>query len=434
MLTPALALYPLFAVALCGLLGPGRVTSQAAAAELVWALLMAQSLHPADLARALPYLRTGKARQAMRRVRRLVRGKLVRSEWLTPRLVRAAVRLAPERPARLVLDSTRLGRWELFTLGVRFGGGRVLPVAWSVLPYPWPKGAYTPTATALLERTLAAWPADCPLHLTADRGFPSLALFEALRRWSGALPLGHTIRLRAGDYVRLEGGEKVAVGALIDRLPAGEWRALRAAYVRRRQAGPMCWLVLGRAEPAYPPHQRGPADAARRERRAAERAAYLARKGQPGAVARDRAWALLTTEAGAAGAVAEYRRRFSTEGTYEDMKAWDLDTVAGREADPAHVDGLVGVAALAYFVQAAIGAAAGRAPEGAARARQGQWTTADRLSVAWRGRQVLHDRAHDWQPWLRAALADTAATLRAALPAPARAGDAHARIAPKEAA
>ena len=68
------------------------------------------------------------------------------------------------------------------------------------------------------------------------------------------------------------------------------------------------------------------------------------------------------------------------------------------------VEGLTGLAVVSYLVQASIGAAAGRTRETAARARQRQWTTTDRLSIFWRGRLVLHDRAYDWRPWLSLAL------------------------------
>ena len=68
------------------------------------------------------------------------------------------------------------------------------------------------------------------------------------------------------------------------------------------------------------------------------------------------------------------------------------------------VEGLTGLAVVSYLVQASIGAAAGRTRETAARARQRQWTTTDRLSVFSRGRLVLHDRAYDWRPWLTTVL------------------------------
>jgi hypothetical protein len=68
------------------------------------------------------------------------------------------------------------------------------------------------------------------------------------------------------------------------------------------------------------------------------------------------------------------------------------------------VDGLTGLAVVSYLVQASLGAAAGRTRQAGARARQQQWTTTDRLSVFSRGRLVLHDRAHDWRPWLATVL------------------------------
>ena len=95
-----------------------------------------------------------------------------------------------------------------------------------------------------------------------------------------------------------------------------------------------------------------------------------------------------------------YTGRFATEGTYRDVKTWDLEAVASHETDPRHLDGLIGLASLGYLVQAAMGAAAGRATERDVRARQEQWSTTDRLSIFWRGRQVLRDPVHNWLPFL----------------------------------
>src|SRR2546429_74207 len=79
----------------------------------------------------------------------------------------------PDRDGRthLALDSVRCGPWEVFTLGVAWHG-RVLVVGWAVLPYPWPKGQFTPTVCRLVRQVAAAWPADRPAHLVADRAFP----------------------------------------------------------------------------------------------------------------------------------------------------------------------------------------------------------------------------------------------------------------------
>ena len=400
---PDPAVYPLLAQLLQALLQPAHATSGAAVTALVWAVLCAQSLHPADLARALPDLATARARQAFRRVRRGLRRASLSSAALTPVLVPAVLRLVPDAEALRVLDSTRAGRWELFTLGVRCHG-RVLPVAWSVLPYPWPRGRFTPTVVALLERTLACWPPDRPVHLVADRGFPSRALFQVLDAWRRRRPLGATIRLRAGDWVWLDNTHPVQVGELARALRPGHWRSWAACYPHCPPTAGPTRLVVGRGLPVYPRHQVGPADWARRRARAEQRARHLCSKGQAGAVETDDIWCLLTTEATWPAAVGRYSGRFSTEGPYRDVKSWGWEAVAGHEPEAAAVDGLTGLAVVSYLVQASIGAAAGRTRESAARARQRQWTTTDRLSIFWRGRLVLHDRAHDWRPWLTNAL------------------------------
>src|SRR5690349_2745498 len=179
MCAPESAVYPRVAGVVSALLGGRHAGAVAAVAALVWALLAARSLHGADLARALPDARAAGARQAQRRVRRALGRASLSSRSLTPALVRATLRLVPDGEVLLVQDSTRCARWELFTLGAVVHG-RVLPVAWAVLPYPWPKGRFTPTVVDLLDRTLAAWPPDRPVHLLADRGFPSLKLFRCL--------------------------------------------------------------------------------------------------------------------------------------------------------------------------------------------------------------------------------------------------------------
>jgi hypothetical protein len=400
---PDPAVYALIVRFLQALLQPPHATSFAAVSALVWAVLCAQSLHPADLVRALPDLTTPHARQAFRRVRRGLKRACFTSHYLTPLLVRAVLRLVPDTAVLVVLDSTRADRWEVFTLGVRCHG-RVLPVAWSVLPYPWPTGQFTPTVVALLARTLAGWPPDRPVHLVADRGFPSTALFRQLHAQHPRLALGYTIRLRAGDWVHLADGQTVKVADLVGGLRPGQWRTWAASYPHCQDGPVPTQLVAGRGLPSYPPHQMGPADWARRQARAEARARHLRSKGQPGAVATDDIWCLLTTEATWQAAVTQYSGRFSTEGSYRDIKSWGWEAVVGREPDPAVVDGLTGLAVVSYLVQVSIGAAAGRTRQAGAWARQQQWTTTDRLSIFSRGRLVLHDRAYDWRPWLATVL------------------------------
>src|SRR5262249_43566105 len=207
----------------------------AALTDLVGALLRSQSLHPADLARALPTLRTARARQALRRVQRIVgRAAQQHGRW-TPWLLRAALRLVPPGPVLLVLDSTRCRRWEIFTLGLVFHG-RVLPLAWRVLPYPWPKKQFTPTVLALLEHVWAQWPPTRPVHLLADRGFPSLKLFRHLAYWRTCRALDYTIRLRASDWVRQADGTAVAVRDLEQAAPPRAWAGPPAPHPPRHPA------------------------------------------------------------------------------------------------------------------------------------------------------------------------------------------------------
>lgn len=396
---PDMTLYILMPQVIYALFGSVHRASVVTVAELVWALLLTQSLHPSDLARSLPNIRTSHARQALRRVRRILGRPILSSKYLTPFLIRAVLRFVPDDEVLLVLDTTRCLCWEIFTLGIKFHG-RVLPVAWAILPYPLPKGTFTPTVIALLNRTLEYWPKDRPVHLLADRGFPSLKLFRCLHTWRQRLPLGYTIRLRASDWVHLPEGQSVKIAELIAGIAVGSWRSCQASYQHRSKASPPVQVVFGRGVPTYPAHQMGPADQARRLAQEMRRIAHLMSKGQANAPDTDKAWVLLTTESDCAEAVRKYGYRFSTEGTYRDLKGWGLEEVASHETSNVHLDGLIGLAAIAYFVQAIIGSMAGRATETEARARQQQWTTTDRVSVFWRGRQVLHDPAYDWRNWL----------------------------------
>jgi hypothetical protein len=404
--------YRLVSQVLQTLLCPTHATGVAAVASLVWAVLCAQSLHPAELVRALPELATAHARQGFRRVQRGLTRTGLTGDALTPHLVAAVLRLVADAEVLLVLDSSRCGPWELFTLGVRCGG-RVLPVGWQVLPYPWPKGQYTPTTLTLLDRVLGCWPPARAVHLVADRGFPSKALVRRLDEWRRWRRLGYTLRLTMGAWVTLVDGRTVRLADLVGNPSAGRWRRWTAYYPGCQTAlGPTA-LVAGRGLPVWPRHQRGPADQARRQARAQRRAAHLLSKGQAQAAVTDTVWCLLTTEPTWTAAVTRYSGRFSTEGTYRDLKAWGWETRVSALTEAAAVEGLTGLAILSYLVQVELGVAAGRTREAGARARQQQWTTTDRLSPFSRGRLVLHDHAHDWRPWLRIALAELTQALSA---------------------
>ena len=153
----------------------------ASVAEVVTALLIAQSLRPSALARAVLSPAGVAARHRYRRVRRVLTGGRLSSGSLTPVLVRTALALVHDRVPHLVMDTVRCGGWEVITIGVVWHG-RILPVGWEVLAYPWPKGQFTPAVVRLLWRVGQAWPAERRPHLVADRGFPSLKLFRTVEQ------------------------------------------------------------------------------------------------------------------------------------------------------------------------------------------------------------------------------------------------------------
>src|ERR687886_776757 len=206
MLSPH-ALYPLVQLWVQALdLAPSSA-ALSALTHLLVALLVGQSLRPSALMRALLSPVPVPARQRYKRVARFWARPWLTPAWLTPRLVRTALALVEPTAwgpsggqLLVVLDSVRCGPWEVFTLGVVWHG-RLLPVSWAVLPYPWPKGQVTPTVCRLLRQVGAAWPQGHPGHLLADRAFPSHKLFTTLRQ----LDWGWTVRLRAPMPVTADG-------------------------------------------------------------------------------------------------------------------------------------------------------------------------------------------------------------------------------------
>src|SRR5579864_8312341 len=97
---------------------PPAHTARALAARLT-ALHCGQSLAPASRMRTLPSPPIVRARAGYVRVARTWTGSWLRSVWLTPLLVRAALALVrPAGPPVLALDTVRRGHWELFTVGL----------------------------------------------------------------------------------------------------------------------------------------------------------------------------------------------------------------------------------------------------------------------------------------------------------------------------
>jgi hypothetical protein len=432
-----LALYPLVVGWLQAMDVAPRRVALVALSQLVTALLAGQSLRPSALARALLSSQSVPARQRYKRVARSWDRKWLSPAWLSPRLVRAAVALVAPDPqgtrtaglTHLALDTVRCGPWEVFTVGVVWCG-RVLPVGWTVLPYPWPKGRFTPTVCLLLAQVAAAWPPDRPVHLVADRAFGSRPVLATLR----TLGWGFTLRLRARHTVTIAGeqGTRRVVRDLLDSACAGTWGSRAATY----GGGPVALpgipgrLVIGRGLVVLPQHQRAAGSARHRALQHARRQRHLAHKHprygyDPDASRETDAWVVLfTSHPTWLVAVDSYRRRWATEGTYRDAQGgwdgrhgWDLEPVLARLRDAAHVERVVGLWAVGALVQTYVGQQVSQpsAPP-VVRRVVGQWTTTGRLSPWARGQFALTDRTGALRPWLIATLTRGATQLQRADP------------------
>lgn len=412
-------------------LGVARSEAGAASvASLVTGVLLGQSLRRAELGRAQASERSVPARQRYLRVARGLTRPWLSSAELTPHLIRAALVMVDDPVPHLAMDTVRCGAWESITVGVVWHG-RVLPIGWEVLPYPWPKGVFTPTVARLLWRIHAAWPAERRPHLVADRGFPSLALFRTLEQ----LGWGWTIRLRARLTVGVDGTPQ-PLGDLLAQAHPGAWTGQAITYGTGRQRV-QGHLVLGRGDalPMLPCHQANPGSARQRRRQQVARRQEVRGKHparRTSAAEQTDGWLILfTSHSDWLPASRSYTRRWSTEGSYRDAQGgydgqhgWDLEDTLARLTDPAVVDRVCGLWALGSLIQSWIGHHLGSAavPDPVREVRA-HWTTSGRLSVWMRGRFALTDLSGDLHPWLLMTLSDAAQRLRAAPLA-----DAHTRI------
>lgn len=418
MLSPR-TLYPLVLLWVQALGGCPHRTGQQALAALLTALLTAHSLQRTALMRALVSPLPVPARQRYRRLGRLLARPWLAPMWLTPTLVRAAgalgVATRDGRAVTLAVDSVRCGRWELFTLGVVWHG-RVLVVGWRVLPYPWPKGQFTPTVCALLREVGAVWPAEVPVVVVADRAFASAAFFRTLVR----LHWGWSVRLQARHWITV-GGVRQQTRLLVPQVREGQWRTWAATY----GAGPTAvagLLVIGRGPYVVPAHQANPGSLRHRLRRAARRGQHAASK-HGGVASPFEPWVILfSTEPTGAAARTRYRQRWPIEGTYRDAQSgwdgqhgWGLDRVVPTLPTAEAVERVVGLWALGVLVQSWVGDQVGR-PTAPSLVQQtvAQWTTTGRLSVWARGRLALTEPSGRLSAWLAATLRGGAERIAAA--------------------
>lgn len=371
-------------------------------AWIIACLLVGQRLTAADLARALPMEAAGTGRNRLRRVQRWREGPPLKSGHLAPRLVRAALGIVPaDQPIVVALDTTRLGKWEVYMAGIVFRH-RVLPIAWAVIPYPWPKGIFRQTTMTLVEELQAAFPDGCPWELVADRGFPNAQLFAELTNRLTRF----TIRLRLISWVEIKG----VYAQVKDHLETGRVRPgerVRATLGSGRKGQPRtkAWIVVSEAVAALPKHKQNKGSRREQQRRRTAKARHLANKGAntkpPSEVAKkySQTWILFTTADSVQAAVTHYAMRMPIEETFRDWHhGWKVRKAVENLTEESHVNRVIGVVVVAYRLQMELGLVLSESAEG--KLRRAQWTVTDRVSLFWCGQRIFGDPGHDWAPWL----------------------------------
>jgi len=387
-----------------GYLGGTHLTVIPTVAWIVLCIIVAQRVTPATLARAIPAEESGSGRSRLRRVQRWWQGPELDLGKVTPRLIRFALALLPTNQRLVVaLDTTRINPWEVWQAGVVFAG-RTLPVAWAVVPYPWPKGRFRQTTLALVEQLQLAFPSGHHWVLVADRGFPSAALFTQLLKQN----TGWTVRLRLSDWI-----EVVGVYAMVrehldaQRLKSGERVEAILGTPNESEKQIRAWVVVNDELALPPQHKRNPGTERERALRAKKRAEHLANKGRksrpPSEAAKRYAqtWVLFTTAETVGEAVAEYAARMTIEEVFRDWHhGWGLREAAADLRSETAVCRMVGIVSLAYCLQVELGWRLSQSALG--QQRRAQWTVTNRVSLFWCGQHLFHDPGYDWIDWLSA--------------------------------
>ena len=410
MLSPN-ALYPVLEAVLQAGQLIGHAPARRSVARHLASLLAAQDLRPSARVRILPAPAARAARHRFRWVGRALLQSRLASAALTPMLLRAGLALiracgyqpAPGEPWRLAVDSVRNGPWEVFTVGLVLPG-RVLPVAWAMLPYPWPKGQFRPAVDALLARLLRSWPAGEPVMVVADRAFPAKSFFRTLARGG----CEWTARLQGRHHVTMTDGQCCQVAALLATADPAGITTHAVTFGAGADAVQGVLVIAGRDLLVVPAHQRGPGSFAARAKRQARKQQQLTTKyaGRRG-TSHDEWLVLFTTETDPVVALRHYSMRWPIEGTYRDAQGgwdgqhgWNYDAVVMPRASAAEVDALTGLWALGTLVQTwlGLGLATPDAPP-AVRAMLLSWSTTGRLSWWLRGRFALESPEpvmHHW--------------------------------------
>jgi hypothetical protein len=384
-------------------LGRAHTTVVGTVTRAVLCLLVAQRVTPAALARALPHAQAGSGRSCLRRVRRWWSGPPLAQVEISAALIRQALLVRATAQAVVVaLDTTRVGRWEVWLAGLVVGG-RTLPIGWAVIPYPWPKGRFRATTLALVAQLQHAFPAGQRWSLVADRGFPSAALFAQLRHGD----TDFSVRLRLSDWVRVSGAyATVATHLEVGRLRVGQRTAATIGRGRPDQPLVPGWVVVSAARAPAPQHKQNPGTVRERTARAHRHAQHRKHKRgrqtsppSPTAQRYAQTWVLFTTAPTLTQAVGEYAGRMAIEETYRDWHHhWAVRSATVALPTEAMVARLIGVVCVAYTLQMHLGQRVLTAPE--TQPRRAQWTVTERVSWFWCGQRLFTDPGYDWSAWL----------------------------------
>lgn len=189
---------------------PGlRKTVVGKLALAVGAMIEGRTPNTVELANLLP-LPT--ERQDMREqwLRRLLKNPLLGSAVVMEPFARAELARAARngQTVQLSLDQTDLGdRMAVLMVGVRVGD-RALPLAW--VAEEGPANIGFEGQERVLERVLAWLPPGADVLLSADRFYPSVALFDGL----GARGWGYRLRLKGNVLADTGEGEETTTGGL----------------------------------------------------------------------------------------------------------------------------------------------------------------------------------------------------------------------------
>ena len=373
-------------------------------AWVVLCIIVAQRVTPAVVARAIPAEESGSGWSRLRRARRWWLGPELDLGRLTPQLIRAALTLLPRDQLIVVaMDTTRTIPWEIWQAGPTFAG-HILPIAWAVIPYPWPKGRFRETTLGLINQLQVAFPPGVRWSFVADRGFPSAELFARLR----SAKTDWTVRLRLSDWTWVVGVyARVSEHLEAGRIKSGERLEATVGSVKSGLPETRASLVVTEVIPEPPKHKRNPGTERERAARAKAREWHLEHKGpkstKPSKTARRyaRTWVLFTTAVTVEDAVRQYSLRMAIEETFRDWHHyWGLRMVAMSLASEGEVCRMVGAVSLAYLLQVELGWRLTQSELG--KQRRAQWTVTDRVSLFWCGGQVFQDPGYDWSNWLAA--------------------------------